>query len=125
MQDAAAITAALAQHTGSETFYRHWTKRAVYTEGVQDLAERADARWLIDAIISHQLSPRVRREEFQVWKLTRNKTGDGAVLTCGDGGKDGNESAVVARQRIAFTDFPLPAIELWFENGTLYLPGER
>jgi hypothetical protein len=124
MQDPATIAAALSQHTGSETFYRHWTRRAVYTMGVQDMAERCEAHWLIDAILSHQRSPKVRAEEFQVWTLTRNKTGSGATLTCTDGGK-GAEPVVVARQRIPFTDFPLPHIELWFANGTLYLPNEH
>lgn len=120
MQDAAAITAALAQHRGSETFYRHGLLRGfVYTEGVRDLAERADCYWLIDLVASHQLSPAVRREEFQVWKLALDGKG-GATATAedGDGGK-------VAEQAIPFTDFPLPEIELFFENGTLYLPSER
>ena len=31
----------LAQFTGSGTFYRHWTKRLVYTEGVQAMAKWA------------------------------------------------------------------------------------
>jgi hypothetical protein len=38
-----ALLVSLAMRTGSETVFRHWTKRLVYTEGVQDLAEQAKA----------------------------------------------------------------------------------
>jgi hypothetical protein len=46
------LLASLAIHTGSETVFRHWTRRLVYTEGVQDLANQAKAYWLIDLVAS-------------------------------------------------------------------------
>ena len=39
---------------GSENFYCHKPSLILYTDGVKDMAERCDAYWLIDLIISHQ-----------------------------------------------------------------------
>jgi hypothetical protein len=106
----------LSHFTGSETWYRHITG-ALYTEGVQYLAENAGAYWLIDEIMFRQRFRRVRSEEFQVWIL--KVTGRTALLTCEDG--NGNE---VHTKRIEFTDFPLAEIKLYFCNNTLHLPSE-
>lgn len=114
---------------GSEDFHRHWMPNHYYTDGVQYLAENAGAFWLIDAIVSHQHSPKVRREEFQVWTLkVENRK---AVLVCEDGRED---SKPLATQKIEYTDFPLEEIKLYFEVGSLdgehlckilMLPSER
>lgn len=118
---------------GSENYHRATLRRDfLHTEGVEFLANEAGAFWLIDAIASHQAAPRVRAEEFQVWNLTLTPTRarpNQALLTCDDG--NGN---VLARQRIAFTDFPLSTIKLYVEMGSidgrtpaqiLLLPSER
>lgn len=106
---------------GSQTFTRHWLVRSiVMTEGVTFLCEAAGAFWLADVIVSHQMTASVRAEEFQVWTLTRNAEGSGAVVVA----TDGNDNEI-ARQDIEFTDFPLKEISIWFENRTILLPGER
>ena len=46
----AELVTGLALHTGSTCCLRHWTGRFVYTEGVQFLAEKASAYWLIDLV---------------------------------------------------------------------------
>ena len=124
----------LFQFTGSDRFYRHFTKH-IYTQGVQYVADKCGAYWLIDLIMSHQCDPKVRKEEFQQWKLFLNKEGSSAVAICDDG--NGNE---VTRQEIEYTTFPnllhkeelvdgnrhlSLAIVMWFENQTLFLPQER
>lgn len=123
-------TIELSQFTGSENFYRHWLGGLIYTDGVQYLAEQAQAFWLIDAIASHQ--PRARRDpmlrDFQIWFLRKNKTGNGARLECWRDTGEGQKAAIV--QRIEFTDFPFDAVDsrevkLYVENGTLCLPSER
>src|SRR3990167_5297686 len=58
----------LLSFSGTENWYRH-PFGIVYTDGVQFLAEQAQAYWLIDAIASHQHTAKVRREPFQVWTL--------------------------------------------------------
>jgi hypothetical protein len=109
----------LAQFTGTSQRFRHALMRNVtYTEGVQYLAERAGAYWLIDKVAILQLEPKVKPEEFQVWKL--RVADDKATLTC----EDGNDNEVY-RESITFTDFPLVEIDLWFENNVIMLPSER
>ncbi len=111
----------LQQFTGTEEYYRHSIARNVmYTDGIKYLAETAGAYWLIDEIALAQLfSATVRREEFQVWKL--KVTGSRAVLSL----EDGNGNKVGRNKHITFTDFPLPEITIWFENGVIMLPSER
>jgi hypothetical protein len=135
----AELEAGLRQFTGTEQWYRHWTGRILYTDGVKYLADNAEAYWLVDAIASHQLDPKVRGEGFQVWILRTFGDGLGsrrAVLTCYS---DYDESGMTAyqnyekyglvEQRIEFTDFPLAKMRLWVEGGpeqpVILLPSEH
>lgn len=123
----------LQNFTGSETFFRHSLARnAIYTEGVQYLAEKAGAYWLIDAIVSHLFTPAMQRavaaderlSELQFWQLdvALDKS---AVLTC----RADSDVEPAIRQEIPFTDFPLESIRIWcgFDGSrwTLYLPSEH
>jgi hypothetical protein len=94
-----------------------------FTDGVKYLADEAQAYWLTDAIFSHQSTPEVSREDFQLWKLARNPQGHGAVLIGTDGDK-GYGPVELARQEFWITDFPLPEIELYFYGNVLMLPAE-
>ncbi len=113
----------LAQFTGSEIFYRHWKGRLVYTEGVDYLAEKGDAYWLIDAIMFYQPDKRIASRpelaNFQLWELAvhEDKT---ATLTVR---ADSDKPAAIT-QEIPFTDFPLERVKLYVCNGTLLLPSE-
>ena len=112
----AQFQAALRQFTGTEHWYRH--PQFLYTDGVQYLAEQAGAYWLINAILACQVLPRVKKEPFQVWKLTVNAD-HSAALTC----TDGNYGAVY-RQEIGFTDFPLKEQQFYLTDAVLLLPSE-
>ena len=116
------LTAAdLARFIGTTTYYQHWLG-IKYTEGVQFLAERGEAYWLIDAIASWQRDARVSGDpmlqEMQFWKLTVEDDGS-AVLVC-----ERDEGDVALRQDISFTDFPLKRMTLYFQQGVLLLPSE-
>ena len=117
--DSGELQAALAGFCGSCEFYRHWTGHAIYTEGVHYLAGKVGAYWLIDLVVSHQLTPKVRREPFQVWLLKVNEDRS-AVAEC----YDDLPGKLLARQKIEYTDFPLDEIKLYFCDGTLLLPSE-
>jgi len=122
MTDTKPLTAAdLRQFTGSECVYRHTLNRkCVYTEGVQYLAEKAGAYWLVDEILLVQpYDPALKAAEFQAWTLTV-RDDRSAMLVC----TDGNDNQLYAK-RIPWTDFPLSSVDLWLENNTLYLPSER
>ena len=62
---------------------------------------------------------RLAKTPFQVWKLVV-QADRSAMLHCEEG--NGNK---VWDHTIAFTDFPLDEITLWFANNVIYLPGEH
>ncbi len=113
----------LNQFSGSEQFFRHGLSRKhLYTEGVQFVAERAGAYWLLDKIALHG-SPTIAHEDFQVWKLTVNPDQTATLTT--DNGKD----EILKTEQLTYTDFPLREITLWAVrnelNGfTIMLPSE-
>jgi hypothetical protein len=103
---------------GTDNYYRHALCRTVtYTDGVKYLAETANAYWLIDKVATNQLEAKIRREEFQCWKLkVKDNT---AILTC----DDGNDN-IVHREEITYTDFPLDEVALWVSHNVILLPSE-
>lgn len=102
----------LANATCSEQYHKFFFHPAgpYCTDGARDIAEAAGAWWLLDAIASHQGNRRLD-PTFQVWKLTRNKTGQGAML------RGYNDTTPIVSQRISYTDFPLSEITFWVEMG--------
>jgi hypothetical protein len=108
----------LAMHTGSETWFRHWSGRFVYTEGVQYLAEKANGYWLIDLIASWCGRDTIRHEPFVFWKLTVKA--DRSATAVAENGNDRE----LARQDIAWTDFPLDEVSFYLTDSTLLLPRE-
>lgn len=118
-QDVAQLEADLAQFCGTDNWWRHWSRRITYTDGVKHLAEKAGAFWLVDLVTSQQTAR--LRQEFQIWTLTvdRGKR-PMAVATCQ---ADTDEPPLV-RQEIEYTDFPLPSIKLYLVGSVLMLPGE-
>ena len=108
----------LAMHIGSEERIRHWTRQFLYTPGVQHLAQRAAAYWLIDLIASHCRNPQLVGEGFQLWKL-QVRADRTATLSV----EDGNERELLTCS-IHATDFPLAEITLYLTEGVLLLPGE-
>lgn len=91
----------------------------LYTDGVQYLAEKGQAYWLIDAIGSYQVSPAIRELPIQFWHLLVNK--DRSALL--EMGEDLPEP-ILLRQEIPFTDFPLDELTLYLANNVLHLPSE-
>lgn len=109
----------LEQFIGTESYYKH-PLGILYTDGVQYLAKEANAYWLIDAIASWQLSPKIKRvQRIQFWKLRVNLHNNTAVLTCE---RDSDDVAIT--QEIPYTDFPLESVKLYLADGVLLLPSE-
>ena len=99
---------------GTENWYKHWTKRGYFTDGVMEVAMSAEAHWLIDAIFSY-----ARKEEFQLWLLRVNE--GKAFLNM----QEDSDTEVLVTQYIEYTDFPEGTWKFYLENGVLMLPGER
>jgi len=108
----------LRHFTGSECFYRHPLTGFVYTEGVQYVANKGGAYWLLDKILTCQILPSLKGEGFQSWTL-RVADDHTATLTCTDG-----NYRKLHREEIVYTDFPLEEIQFYFINRTLLLSSE-
>lgn len=109
----------LSQFTGTEKYYFNpLYRRYNYTDGVRYLAEKGNAYWLIDFILSNQHTAKIRAEEFQVWTITLKNEG-GAIISVEDGNKN-----VISTFNLDFTDFPLQEYSLWLVGQTLILPSE-
>ncbi|ELP30234.1 hypothetical protein RBSWK_05832 [Rhodopirellula baltica SWK14] len=123
----------LRHFTGDLERTRHGLNRQViYTPGVEHVAERGRAYWLIDAIASWIGSepflraaaedPRISQMHF--WTL---KLGEGTTAQLYAKADSPDEPFIV--QEIEYTDFPLQKIDIWAafdgEHWTLYLPSEH
>src|SRR5262245_6846480 len=82
-----------------QTYYRHLFGRLIYTDGVRQLAQRAGAFWLIDAIASYQSEPRIWRAMYQVWRLEVNENRTAKLI-----GMDGDYNQLV-EQFFRITDY--------------------
>ena len=121
MTATASLTEAdLRQFTGSEHWYRHALVPGIlFTDGAKYLADQAGAYWLLDEIaLAQKFNARVAAEAFQLWRLTVTPAHT-AILAC----EDGNGRAVFTKA-IAYTDFPLPEITLYYTDRTILLPSE-
>ena len=107
--------------TGSENWYRHSLyRKSLYTDGVQCVAEKGEAYWLLDKIfMCAHCVPGLKDELFLVWNLVLDAEGQGARLVCSDGNCE-----ELYGENILFTDFPLKKIKFYFQNNVLLLPSE-
>jgi hypothetical protein len=123
----------LRQFTGDLDRFRHPLARGViYTPGVQYLAERAGAYWLIDEIAlaiaggdvarAGQSDDRVLSLHF--WKLEVREDRSAALTARAD-----SDVPPFLSRRIPWTDFPLDYLDVWAgfdgQHWTLYLPSEH
>lgn len=104
---------------GSETLYQHPFSNLKYTEGIQYLAQRAGAYWLIDLIGSYQANIHERTDDyfFQLWTI--DVAGNRALVTCK---ADTHEPSYIS-QMIEYTDFPFTT-KMYVVDGVLMLPTE-
>lgn len=118
-------TTSLAQFTGTQSYTRVnpfprvlMTEGALYVDQNGGEGQGGTAGWLMTEIACAQLSPAIRAQPFQVFKLKKNKTGSGAKLII----EDGNNN-VIGRKAIPYTDFDFAnggnEFTLWATEGAL------
>src|SRR5262245_14137764 len=112
-------TADLQRFSNGTEKWHHIILNFYVTDGVKFLMDNAGAFWLATDIAAYQAHPAVKRLPYQVWTLTvpDRKEGDTkmvpGLLTCVP---DIGERPVY-RQDLTATDFPLPEVKLWVEEG--------
>lgn len=101
------------------------------TDGARYVAEQCGACWLFDLIATHQSNPKVKNNPYlqnsiQFWTL--NVENEQGIVMC-----EWDIEQVVLKEKIDYTDFPLPQIRIWvsktqLEDGSIvwiaYLPSE-
>jgi len=107
----------MSQSTGTEGYHKLSLMPINCTDGVKEVAVKANAFWLVDAIASYQGQPKIQAEEFQIWTL--EVKGSTAVLFM----TDGNNNRVV-EQLIGYTDFPEGEWQFYLTNNVLMVPSE-
>ena len=90
----------------------------VVTDGVIAIAEAAGCYWLLDIIGSNQKN-KLLDLNFQVWKLVVNHEDSTAVVS------GYNDTTLIVKQDIPYTDFPLDEFKLFLMNGVILLPSEH
>jgi len=133
MKTASEIENALAYCTGTQGYTRHWSPRSlVYTDGIADMANMAEAHWLIDIVASL----------FADKKLVKIMVGDpddGNLIVCELKTDLKNTTAVFTaavmdeepfyRQELSYTSFPMEEMVMWLsmerDQQVLYLPSEH
>jgi len=110
----------LDQFVWTGNYHRHPLQGDFFlTDGVQYVAEKARAFWLLTEIIMVQYEPDIAWQRRQIWTLNVKKN-RGASLVCTD--SKGNQISSID---IHSTNFPLPTITLWLEDKTFMLPSEE
>jgi len=106
---------------GTEHYYQHrLCSRIMFTDGARYVAKEGRATWLLNLIaLSQDFEKRLRRQPFQVWKLTVNPDQTGIINV-----EDGNYNHLLTI-KLDYTDFPAPEVILWFSNNVIYLPAEH
>jgi hypothetical protein len=117
-KSAAEIRSELSGFTGTEKYYSH-PLGILLTDGAKAMAEICAAFWLLDICASYKFYPKIRAEEFVVFKLRVNLSTREAVFTA----ENGNDK-ILKKQIIPMTDFPLDSISLYYCNNVLHLPSE-
>lgn len=114
----------LKQFHGSVLFYSLPICDTRYTEGVQFLAETANAFWLLtdSSVMGKSLLHKSYFITVDFKRLTakeKEEIGYDAIISYSDG-----NGLVFTTQKYHLTDFPLDELRLFFVDGTLMLPNE-
>jgi hypothetical protein len=107
---------------GTEHYFSHLIRTCVFTDGVKAMADQYQAYWLIDVIVSYQITKRIKGIPFQIWSITSTE-GKATIEMRQDTGQP-----VLVRQQVPFTDFPEGNLEIYcIDEGSkkvLLLPSE-
>src|SRR5690242_20562122 len=91
----------LEHYVGPQRYYPHQRENAILflTGGCKYVAEKAQADWLFDILLSYQQDRRIREEALQVWTL-ESQPGGGWLISCTDG-----YETVLLTHYLTYSDF--------------------
>lgn len=104
----------LPSFSGTTQYYRYYS--LFLTDGVKFLADAVECYWLMDVLWS--IHRKMADHGMVVCKLKVNEDRTATFIAIGDG------DAIVHRQKIPWTDFPLDEIKLYVADDVVMLPSE-
>jgi len=114
------LKSSLSHFTGTAQYIRDPFTGLLHTDGIEHLAQRAEAHWLVSDIGAvFRLHPKVRGIPFQLSTLTVEE-GNKAVLTC----REDCDMPVIYEQKYEYTDFPVGTWKMYLIDGVLMVPSE-
>ncbi len=107
------LTEKLQQFTCPARYYRYWKTEIVFTEGVKYLADKTNAYWLIENIVStveHHLFDLTKHKCFR-FDLKALDSGSGSLKVTGE------DNILIKEVTIEEINFPLKYITLFVTPG--------
>jgi hypothetical protein len=114
------LKSSLSHFSGTSRYIRDPFTGLMHTDGIEHLAERAEAHWLVSdigAVFRHQQN--VKEMPFQLWTLAVDEMNT-AVLTC----QEDCDMPVIYERNYEYTDFPVGTWKMYLINGVLMVPSE-
>ncbi len=114
------LKTSLSYFTGTSRYIRDPFTGLVHTDGIEFMAERAGAQWLVSdigAVFRHH--PTIKGTPFQLWTLTVDENST-AILTC----REDCDMPVIYEQKYEYTDFPVGTWKMYLIDGILMVPSE-
>jgi len=110
----------LSHFTGTSRHIRDPFTGLMHTDGIEHMAERAGAHWLISDIAAvFRIHPAIKGVPFQLWALAVSEDST-AVLTC----REDCDMPVIYEQKYEYTDFPAGTWKMYLIDGVLMIPSE-
>jgi hypothetical protein len=100
------IKSELEQHYGSQTYYKGFVSKSIYTDGIKDLLEKAQCYWLYD-IIQTEIFALLKNKNPDIYYFKITSKSSEAKLILKD-----YKSDVIYEREIPFTDFPEGSLDL-------------
>ena len=104
--------------TGTECYYSYLLG-LLLTDGVKNIADEEQCYWFLDCIASYQIVDKVKKQEFQVWKVERIKDNKFELSAT-----NGNKLVLISIE-IPFSDFFFNEFTILKEGNVLLLPSEH
>ena len=120
MIGASDLRSSLSHFTGTSRYIHDPFTTLIHTDGIEHLAERAEAHWLLTDIGAvFRFHPAVKGVRFQLWILAVDRENK-AVLTC----REDSDTPVIYEQKYEYTDFPVGSWKMYLVDGVLMVPSE-
>jgi len=114
------LKSSISHFTGTAPYIWNPFTGLIHTDGIEHLAQRAEAHWLVSDIGAvFRYHPKVKGIPFQLWMLSVDDDNK-AVLTC----REDCDTPIIYEQNYVYIDFPVGTWKMYLIDGVLMVPSE-